>query len=92
MIPASMGLRFQVPADLESFTVTASWGVYETVETDEVSKAGPADPPLPAHAGRGVVDTIRLADLVPGTTARSRCGTMRACGSTATTTRSSGGC
>ena len=28
MIPASMGLRFQVPADLETFTVTASWGVY----------------------------------------------------------------
>ena len=40
MIPASMGLRFQVPADLESFTVTASWGTYETVETDKVTKAG----------------------------------------------------
>ena len=37
MIPASMGLRFQVPADLESFTVTASWGTYETVETDQVT-------------------------------------------------------
>ena len=31
MIPASMGLRFQIPDDLESFTVTASWGVYEPV-------------------------------------------------------------
>ena len=38
MIPASMGLRFQVPADLASFTVTASWGTYETVETDEVDQ------------------------------------------------------
>ena len=26
------GLRFQVPDDLESFTVTASWGTYETVD------------------------------------------------------------
>ena len=40
MIPASMGLRFQVPADLASFTSSASWGTYETVETDEVTKAG----------------------------------------------------
>ena len=31
MIPASMGLRCQIPDDLESFTVTASWGVYESV-------------------------------------------------------------
>ena len=31
MIPASMGLRCQIPEDLESFTVTASWGMYESV-------------------------------------------------------------
>ncbi|MFI5959768.1 DISARM system helicase DrmA [Cryptosporangium sp. NPDC051539] len=31
MVPASMGLRFQVPLDLDTFTVTASWGVYEAV-------------------------------------------------------------
>ncbi len=31
MVPASMGLRFQVSGDLEAFTVTASWGVYEPV-------------------------------------------------------------
>ena len=31
MIPASMGLRCQIPDDLESFTVTATWGVYESV-------------------------------------------------------------
>jgi hypothetical protein len=36
MIPASMGLRFQVPADLEAFRVVASWGIYETVESDRV--------------------------------------------------------
>jgi hypothetical protein len=40
MIPASMGLRFQVPADLDQFVVTTSWGTYSTVETDQVSKSG----------------------------------------------------
>jgi hypothetical protein len=35
MIPASMGLRCQIPDDLESFTVTASWGVYERVPAPE---------------------------------------------------------
>lgn len=40
MIPASMGLRFQVPMDLASFTVTATWGTYEAVKTDQVTKAG----------------------------------------------------
>ena len=35
MIPASMGLRCQVPDDLESFTVTASWGMYESVPAPE---------------------------------------------------------
>lgn len=33
MIPASMGLRFQVPPDLVSSTITASWITYETVES-----------------------------------------------------------
>ena len=40
IVPASMGLRFQVPSDLDSFTVTASWGSYETVETNQVTNAG----------------------------------------------------
>ena len=39
MIPASMGLRCQVPDDLESFTVTASWGVYESVPETEGDEA-----------------------------------------------------
>lgn len=68
MIPASMGLRFQVPTDLDSFAVTASWGIYESVETDKVSKAGR---PI-RHYQRVPVEerrTVRLADLVPGHTA-----------------------
>jgi len=28
MIPASMGLRFQVPTDLDSFDVAAAWGMW----------------------------------------------------------------
>lgn len=67
IIPASMGLRFQVPTDLESFTVTASWGSYETVETDQVTKAGR---PI-RHFQRTPVEesrALRLSDLPAGQT------------------------
>ncbi|WJJ09975.1 DISARM system helicase DrmA [Prescottella equi] len=68
MIPASMGLRFQVPADLESFTVTASWGIYDSVETEKTTKTGR---PIRDYQRTPVAEprTIRLADLVPGQTA-----------------------
>ena len=65
MIPASMGLRFQVPLDLEAFTVIASWGTYETVQTDKVTKAGR---PI-RHFQRVPIEesrTIRLAELKTG--------------------------
>ncbi len=67
MIPASMGLRFQVPADLESFTVTASWGTYETVETNQVSKSGR---PIRHYQRTPVEETrsIQLRDLEQGRT------------------------
>jgi hypothetical protein len=39
MIPASMGLRCQIPDDLESFTVMASWGVYERVAEKDSERA-----------------------------------------------------
>src|SRR6202012_5295711 len=67
MIPASMGLRFQVPSDLASFDVTASWGPYETVEADEVSKAGR---PIRKYQRTPVEETraISLAALRPGRT------------------------
>lgn len=68
MIPASMGLRFQVPAGLESFAVTASWGTYETIETDQETKAGR---PIRHYQRTPVEDSrsIRLADLEAGRTA-----------------------
>ena len=67
MVPASMGLRFQVPRDLEAFTVTASWGTYESVQTDKVTKAGR---PIRHFQRIPVKDprTIRLDDLVAGQT------------------------
>ena len=67
IVPSSMGLRFQVPIGLESFTVTASWGVYESVETDQVSKNGR---PI-RHFQRTPVEEprlIRLSDLEVGHT------------------------
>jgi len=42
MIPASMGLRFQVPLDLESVVVSASWGSYNPESTGEVTEKGRA--------------------------------------------------
>ena len=34
MIPASMGLRLQIPHDLDAFTVTASWGTYRAARDE----------------------------------------------------------
>lgn len=34
VIPSSMGLRCQIPADLEQFTVTASWATYRPFKDD----------------------------------------------------------
>ncbi len=68
MIPASMGLRFQVPADLEMFRVVASWGTYETVETEKVTNAGR---PIREYRRTPVekTRTVHLADITPGRTA-----------------------
>jgi hypothetical protein len=67
MIPSSMGLRFQVPADLESFVVTATWGTYETIETDKVTKAGR---PLRDFQRIPVKESrvVRISELTQGTT------------------------
>lgn len=67
MIPASMGLRFQVPADLDSFTVAASWGTYEGFATEEVDRKG-----RPVRAFRRtpveITETIAFGDVTPGRT------------------------
>jgi hypothetical protein len=67
MIPASMGLRCQVPADLDAFTVTASWGMYEAV-----TETGPDKARVIRRHKRTPVEIskkIAVADLQPGTTA-----------------------
>ncbi len=65
MIPASMGLRFQIPTDLDAFTVLATWGTYRSV-ADERS-----DAPRARRYQRTPMEfptTVRVADVVPGTT------------------------
>jgi Helicase conserved C-terminal domain len=60
MIPASMGLRCQIPADLERFTVTASWGKYDPA-TDESERKGRRYKRTPIE----ITKTIAVADLDP---------------------------
>ncbi|QAY64721.1 helicase [Xylanimonas allomyrinae] len=40
MIPASMGLRFQVAPETERVVIRAEWGTYRSEETDEVTASG----------------------------------------------------
>jgi hypothetical protein len=67
MIPSSMGLRFQIPAELDAFTVTASWGTYQSGRTEEVDRKG-----RPVRVYRrtpvGVTETIAVAALTAGRT------------------------
>lgn len=67
MIPATMGLRFQVPLDLETFSVTASWGTYRSFDTGKQSRTGQ---PVRAYRRTPVEEVrhVRLADLAVGKT------------------------
>ncbi|MEV6931442.1 DISARM system helicase DrmA [Dactylosporangium sp. NPDC051485] len=67
MIPATMGLRFQVPDELAEFTVTASWGTYESVATGEVDKKGRKIRQY-RRTPVEIVEKIEVADLTPGRT------------------------
>jgi hypothetical protein len=65
MIPASMGMRFQIPADLDTFTVVASWGTYRPVKDER------PDAPRSCRYQRTPVEvttTVTVADLVAGVT------------------------
>lgn len=64
MIPASMGLRFQIRMELASFTVRASWGVYNPFDSGEVTKSGT---PI-RHFRRTPIEkpvVVHVADLSP---------------------------
>ncbi|MDR0989952.1 MAG: DISARM system helicase DrmA [Propionibacteriaceae bacterium] len=67
MIPASMGLRFQVPRDLSAFDVHASWGVYNSEKTGELNDAGQE---VRKYRRSPIDQTIRVevARLKPGQT------------------------
>lgn len=80
MIPASMGLRFQVPADpaeLESIAIHVSWGTYESTGRDDAE--APVSSSDPASSRDSHITryrriphyhnfSLRLADLTPGRT------------------------
>lgn len=80
MIPASMGLRFQVPADpteLESITIHISWGTYESTGRDDAEVPAPSSDPASSRDSRTTRYRriphhhslpLRLADLTPGCT------------------------
>ncbi len=65
MIPASMGLRCQIPDDLAEFTVTTSWGIYEpiTVKGEDASH-GRRYKRTPIE----IVKNVTVDQLVPGET------------------------
>jgi hypothetical protein len=65
MIPASMGLRCQVPDDLAELTVNTSWGRYEPVKGKLGQHTG-ATRYQRSHIEIPI--TIRIADLTPGRT------------------------
>lgn len=67
MVPASMGLRFQVPADLAAVTVTASWGVYQPVR-DEDPEGGARRATRYERTPVEIEAEVRIDDLVPGST------------------------
>lgn len=66
MIPASMGLRFQVPADLDALTVHVSWGSYEP----QTTAAGTGPKPVTRYQRVPHDHSLRLvpAQLTPDQT------------------------
>ena len=66
MIPASMGLRCQIPDDLTEFTVIVSWGVYEPVK--EKSEDGKQTLRRYKRTPIEIATKITVADLVAAKT------------------------
>ncbi|WP_278262837.1 DISARM system helicase DrmA [Nocardia sp. AG03] len=64
IIPASMGLRLQIPSDLASFTVTASWGTYEALPT-EVDDDGKRTAPRFQRTPISIDTVVNVTSLVP---------------------------
>lgn len=67
MIPASMGLRFQIPKTLELVTVHCRWGSYEPLKSEETSATGRRVERF-GREQHDVPVTVRFDSLVPGKT------------------------
>ncbi|VEG28349.1 DISARM system helicase DrmA [Actinomyces howellii] len=68
MIPASMGLRFQVPADLDALTVHISWGTYEPLSAETTESAGTSGDSRYRRVPHDHSLSLELASLTPGAT------------------------
>ncbi|QQO77750.1 DISARM system helicase DrmA [Actinomyces sp. HMT897] len=70
MIPASMGLRFRVPADLDALTVHASWGVYHPQSGGPTEDGREGGRPATVYRREDVIEHVRInpSSLAPGTT------------------------
>ena len=69
MIPASMGLRFQVPADLDALTVHASWGVYHPQSGGPTEDGREGGRSATVYRREDVIEQVRInpASLISGT-------------------------
>lgn len=66
MVPASMGLRLQIPLDLAELTITASWGVYHPASDDEDNKDSRVR--RFRRSPIAIPKALRVADLTAGQT------------------------
>ncbi|MET9815375.1 DISARM system helicase DrmA [Streptomyces sp. NPDC006355] len=66
MIPASMGLRCQIPNDLDAFTVITEFGTYEPVK-EKQSEGGEPVPRLRRYQRipHSFSTTVKVVDLMP---------------------------
>ncbi len=67
MIPASMGLRFQVPLDQERVTIRASWGSYNAKSTGEVMASG-REKRTYIRTPHDHAKSVAIGELEPGVT------------------------
>lgn len=68
MIPASMGLRFQLPLDVEHVAVRATWGTYEPETTDKLIPGTDRHERVFHRKHHDYVRTLNVDDLVDGAT------------------------
>ena len=68
MIPASMGLRFQVPADLDAIAVHVSWGTYEPVGRNDAADGRESRTTRYRRTPHYHTVSLSLAEFTPGRT------------------------